>query len=86
MFCFGLQCKAIQDSLGLYSEFHVVDSGATGFRILCHWNLDSGFRIPTAEISRIPESALPCMRQFLQRPRSQFVALFPYKYTKGFVT
>ena len=36
----------IQDSLGLYSESYVVDSGATGFRIFCHWNLDSGFRIP----------------------------------------
>ena len=70
----------IQDSLGLYSESHVVDSRATGFRIFCHWNLDSGFRILPAELSGIPESALPCLTQFLQRPSSLLVALFPHKY------
>ena len=73
---------------------YILNSGVTGFRILCQWNLDSGFhllagfliRTPQAKISQIPESALPCMRQFLQRPSSQFAALFPYKYTKERVT
>ena len=60
---------------------YILNSGVTGFRILCQW-----IRIPQAKISQIPESALPCMRQFLQRPSSQFAALFPYKYTKERVT
>ena len=60
----------------LVSEFFVTGT----------WIPDSGFRILQAELSGIPESVLPCLTQFLQRPSSLLVALFPHKYTKGFVT
>ena len=59
--------KESQNSLGFWIP-------RSGFRILCQYNLDSGFlnlysgfqsprlRIPLAKISRIPESGFPYMR------------------------
>ena len=47
-------CKVIQDSLGFWIPRHGFRIPATGFRVLCQWNLDSryqslvGFQIPGA--------------------------------------
>ena len=60
-------CNGIQDSVGLWILRSRNQIPGSGFRIVCQWNLDSGFqslvgfqipsdvfRIPQAKISWIP--------------------------------
>ena len=57
-------CEGIQNSLGFWISFHGFLILGTGFRILCQWNLDSGFqalvgfRIPWT-VFRIPKPRIP---------------------------
>ena len=55
--------RPLQDSLGFWiprGGFQISGT-CTGFRISCQWNLDSGFRIPSAEfqIPRLPGFGKP---------------------------
>ena len=64
-------CKGIQDSLGFWTSCRGFQIPGTEFRILCQWNLDSGFlelysgfqspgfRIPQTKFSRIPIQNCP---------------------------
>ena len=39
-----VRCKGIQESLGFWIPHRGFWIQGTGFRILCHWNVDSGFQ------------------------------------------
>ena len=51
---FIAQCKGIQDSLGFWIWRWGFRIPGTGFRIFCHWKLDSGFQILWS-VFRIPK-------------------------------
>ena len=77
MYHFFVPCKGIQDSLGSWIPRHRFLIPGPRFRILCQWNLDSGFqslvgfRIPWA-VFRIPKPRFASTRKISRIPESGF--------------
>ena len=58
-------CKGIQYSLGFWTPRHGFRIPGTGLRILCQWNLDSGFREMYSGFQR-PRFWIPRAKNFLE--------------------